>query len=80
VAATPPLTEEHIEEEWVDILYTHWKDFLWSPARTHGEIRWKAFRSYMCKEELEKRFGSEMIRTRKLPEDEEGATPALNNR
>lgn len=67
VDGTPNQTEEFISEEWVDIIYTHWKDFMWSPARTHGEIRWKAFRSYMCKDELEKRFGSD-----KPKEGEEG--------
>lgn len=56
-AAVAPQQEPHIADEWVDIVYTHWKDFMWSPARTHGEIRWKAFRSYMSKEELKKRFG-----------------------
>jgi hypothetical protein len=57
VPAVPAQTETFIANEWVDIIYTHWKDFKWSPARTHGEIRWKAFRSYMSKEELQKRFG-----------------------
>jgi len=66
-AATPQEMESFIENEWVDILYTHWKDYKYSPARTHGEIRWKAFRSYMCKAELKKRFGP--------PEQEEGQEP-----
>lgn len=43
-------------DEWVDFVYTHWKDILWSPARTHCEIRWKAYRSYMDKKEFKKRF------------------------
>lgn len=80
VPAIPPETEEFISEEWVDIVYTHWKDFLWSPARTHGEIRWKAFRSYMCKDELEKRFGKEKTEneTKETAEDTEDSTPELN--
>lgn len=56
-AAVPLQEAEQITEEWVDTIYTHWKDFMWSPARTHNEIRWKAFRSYMDKTELDKRFG-----------------------
>lgn len=77
VPEVPPQVEEYIENEWVDIVYTHWKDFLWSPARTHGEIRWKAFRSYMCKEELEKRFGTGHQDEKETAEDEESATPRL---
>jgi hypothetical protein len=82
VAAKPATTEEFIENEWVDILYTHWKDFLWSPARTHGEIRWKAYRSYMCEDELEERFGSapdeDNDEDEKVPEDKQSSTPKLN--
>lgn len=50
-------TENTITDEWVDTIYTHWKDVLWSPARTYSELRWKAFRSYMFRDELVKRFG-----------------------
>ncbi len=45
-----------VTNEWVDIVYTHWKDILWSPARTYAEIRWKAFRSYLSKEKFKERF------------------------
>lgn len=79
VPATPQEMESFIENEWVDILYTHWKDFKYSPARTHGEIRWKAFRSYMCKAELKKRFGPEDDDPEgETAEDEEGAEPGLD--
>jgi hypothetical protein len=70
VPAVPDQQEHFISEEWVDIIYTHWKDFKWSPARTHAEIRWKAFRSYMCKEELEKRFGKKKEDKEEIPEDD----------
>lgn len=52
----PAYEENKIQEEWVDTVYTHWKDVLWSPARTYKEIRWKAYRSYLRKEEFKKRF------------------------
>lgn len=58
----PEVEEEEITKEWVDIIYTHWKDTLWSPCRTYDELRWKAFRSYMYYPELEKRFGEELAR------------------
>jgi hypothetical protein len=58
----PEVEEEEITKEWVDIIYTHWKDILWSPCRTYDELRWKAYRSYMYFPELEKRFGEEMAK------------------
>jgi hypothetical protein len=42
--------------ECAEIIYTHWKDILWSPARTYPELRWKAYRSYLTKEEFKERF------------------------
>lgn len=52
-----PATEsEEISNEWVDIVYTHWKDVLWSPCRTHSEVRWKAYRSYLGREPFKTRF------------------------
>jgi hypothetical protein len=56
----PEVSEEQIIDEWVDILYTHWKDLLWSPARTYEELRWKAYRSYLEYDALCKRFGEEV--------------------
>jgi hypothetical protein len=48
--------EGAISNEWVSIVYTHWKDVLWSPARTYAELRWKAYRSYFSKEQVKQRF------------------------
>jgi hypothetical protein len=56
----PEVEEEQVTDEWVDILYTHWKDIKWSPARTYEELRWKAYRSYLDEEALIKRFGEEV--------------------
>lgn len=81
IAAVPAQQEEYKSEEWVDTIYTHWKDFKWSPTRTHAEIRWKAFRSYMTKAELEKRFGPPPVeegQEDEPPEDEEGSTDNLD--
>lgn len=47
---------ERIVDEWVDIIYTYWKDVLWSPVRTYPELRWKAYRSYLNKKKFKKRF------------------------
>ena len=46
----------NVTNEWVDIIYTFWKDTLWSPSRTYSEIRWKAFLSYMSKDQVKARF------------------------
>lgn len=56
----PGYEETKIEEEWVDTVYTHWKDLLWSPCRTYSEMRWRAYRSYMYRDELIARFGEEL--------------------
>jgi len=45
--------------EGIEFCYTHWEDVRWSPCRTPSELRWKAFRSFMTKEEAIKRFGEE---------------------
>ena len=48
----------HSEQAVVD--YVHWKDFLWSPARTWGEVRWVAYRAYMTKDQVTERFGEDV--------------------
>lgn len=52
----PVVPSEKITNEWTDIVYTHWKDVLWSPSRTYNEIRWKAYRSFLTKGKFKKRF------------------------
>lgn len=49
-------SQQVISDEWVDIVYTHWEDVLWSPCRTFPELRWKSYRSYLTKAQLRKRF------------------------
>lgn len=53
-----PPTEK--DDEWTDVVYTHWRDILWNPCRVASELRWKAFRSYMTKEEVTERWGEEV--------------------
>lgn len=52
--------KEQITDEKVPIIYTHWKDLLYSPARTYAEVWWKAYRSYMNRDELVERFKEEL--------------------
>lgn len=67
IEAIPEQRIERISEEWTDLIYTHWKDLMWSPARNYAELRWKAYRSFMNKQDLEKRF----MRDPKAPKDAE---------
>lgn len=43
--------------EAVETIYCHWRDILYSPARTFEETRWWAFRAPMTRRELVQRFG-----------------------
>lgn len=53
----PEVTEQVKSFEDVETDYSHWRDVLWSPAKTYNELRWKAYRAYMAYEALEERFG-----------------------
>lgn len=52
----PAVENDRITDEWTDIVYTHWKDVLWSPCRTYGEVRWRAYRSFLNRKKLKTRF------------------------
>jgi hypothetical protein len=43
--------------------YIHYCDYQESPARNEEEIRWKAFKSYMSRDELRERFGKKAANT-----------------
>lgn len=60
VLAEPVAAVERITSEAVEVDYVHWRDFLWSPSRTWGEVRWLAFRAEMTREALVARFGEEL--------------------
>lgn len=68
----PAYTDTVIEDEWVDTVYVHWKDVLWSPCRTYAEMRWRAYRSYLTRDELIARFGEELGKL--VPLDSKGPT------
>lgn len=55
----PAMTERIVDENALSD-YIYWKDFLCSPARTWGEVRWVARRVYMMRDALVDRFGEEM--------------------
>lgn len=59
--AAPGYDKEEVSYECAEVIYTHWKDILWSPSRTYSELRWKAYRSYMTKDEFKERFPGKEI-------------------
>ncbi len=48
--------EEEIIDERVPIEYVHWDDIRWGWARTWSEVPWIAFRAYLDKDQVKKRF------------------------
>lgn len=53
-------TFEVIGDEHVATDYVHWRDFLYSPARTWHEVRWVARGVWMTREQLKKKFGERL--------------------
>jgi tRNA U38,U39,U40 pseudouridine synthase TruA len=58
----PAYSQEVKTREDVETDHVHWKDFLWSPCRSHNELRWIAFRAEMPRKELRRRFGDKVAR------------------
>jgi hypothetical protein len=55
----PAYTRNTLDFEQAPTDYVHWKDFLYSYARTWSEVRWVAFRAWMSYDELKERFGKD---------------------
>ena len=55
-APAVPASEKPVNET-ADASYIHWRDQLWSPARTWQEVRWWAFGADMSKKEGLAAFG-----------------------
>lgn len=72
----PGYEDIKITDEWVDSIYMHWKDILWSPCRTYAEMRWRAYRSYLTRDELITRFGEELGKA--VPLNSKGPTHDKN--
>ncbi len=58
----PPEPVSVKKDEWCEEVYLHWRDVRWSPCRTAEEVRWKAYRSFLTKEEVSKRFGKDVAK------------------
>lgn len=51
---------DQTKEESAPPEYYHWQDVIWGWARTFAEIPWIGFRSYVTKDEAEKRWGKDV--------------------
>jgi hypothetical protein len=58
----PEVKREIKTHEDAVIDYVNWRDFIWSPARTWGEVRWIAYRAYMKRDDAIERFGEDKAR------------------
>ncbi len=61
LAPAVPETERVVHES-CRAYYVSWRDQLWSIARTFEEVRWWAFRSFLTRDEMAKRFGEPMAK------------------
>lgn len=67
-----------LDYERARLSYVFWEDYRESPARTWHEVWWVAYRSYMTRDELVKRFGDEIGKAVTLdyaPKDSEEGGP-----
>jgi hypothetical protein len=49
-----------VESERAPVRYIFWEDYRESPARSEHEVWWKAYRTYLTRDELRKRFGKKI--------------------
>jgi hypothetical protein len=49
-----------VSSERAPVRYVFWEDYRESPARNHKEVWWKAYRTYMTRDELKGRFGAKI--------------------
>jgi len=54
-----PIKVSRITDQRAVVDYVHWRDFLWSAARTWDEVWWVARRVWLRKSQFVKRFGEE---------------------
>ncbi|RLB97339.1 MAG: hypothetical protein DRH90_23500, partial [Deltaproteobacteria bacterium] len=52
-------SEQRVTHEAAPIDYYYWGDVLWGWARTFSKVPWIGFRSYLDKDEMQKRFGKD---------------------
>jgi hypothetical protein len=54
----PARTQTVVVHEDAPVEYYHWQDILWGWGRSFSKLPWIAFRNYLTKPEVEKRFGA----------------------
>lgn len=61
-----PMMEDKLISEDAPVDYYYWGDILWGWCRNWAGMPWIAFRSYLSKDEVEKRWGKEVAENVKL--------------
>jgi len=58
----PPVPETEVAtNERIEVVYSHWRDQLWSPSKTWGEVRWFAFKTCMSSKQIVEAFGDNTL-------------------
>ena len=70
-------TFQPVTAERAPIRYVFWQDYHETPARVEKEIWWKAYRSYLTRDELVKRFDKEKGEACSLDYSQPGLKPAM---
>tara|TARA_R110000851_G_scaffold188171_2_gene338160 strand:- start:26748 stop:28976 length:2229 start_codon:yes stop_codon:yes gene_type:complete len=65
-AENQPIMEEKLVHEDAPVDYYYWGDILWGWCRSWADLPWVAFRSYMTKDAIEARWGTEVSDNIKL--------------
>ena len=83
VPTTDPNTLEVTEVQQVTAerapaVYVHWRDVRWGWGRTFSEVPWWAFRAYMTKDAVEKRFGPDVAKALEYSEQVPGGDKSEN--
>ena len=58
--------ESKITEEYAPCDYVYWDDVLWGWCRSYTDMPWIGYRTYLSKDEVEKRFGTKTADTIQL--------------
>jgi hypothetical protein len=73
IEAAPAVPAQEVKsDEDAETDYFYWRKFLWSPCRSWNLCRWVAFATDMTRDELVKRFGSEIGKAVPIKKAESG--------
>lgn len=65
-----PKMVEQVTDEAAPVEYFHWRDVLWSWGRSFHDLQWIAYRTYLDKDELTKRFSEDIAKQAEFKQQE----------